>query len=83
MPHFGFAAAARGVFVSRGVGIIRVDLDGELIGGENKFHEERETRRSGVNCVPRHSTGISRQASPSVLPANGRNGPQRFGNRGR
>ena len=37
MPHFGFAAAACGLFVSGGVSIVRMNLDGKLVLGENEL----------------------------------------------
>jgi hypothetical protein len=37
VPHFGFAYRAGG-FVLPGIGVIRMHLDGKLIGREKKFH---------------------------------------------
>jgi len=44
VPHFGFAAAASGFFVERGVSVVGMDLDGELVRGKEEFYEQRKVR---------------------------------------
>src|ERR1700719_2753266 len=49
VPHFRFADGA-GRFVLRGVSVIGMHLDGKLIGGEKKFHQERKLGRCRWRC---------------------------------
>ncbi len=37
MPHFCFAATARGLFVTGGVSVIGMDLDRQFVVGKNEF----------------------------------------------
>jgi hypothetical protein len=45
VPHFGFAASASGLFVHRGVGIVGMHLNGELILREDEFHQQWKIAR--------------------------------------
>ena len=49
MPHFRFACRTGG-FVLLGIGVIRMNLDGKLIGGEKKFHQKRKFARRALRC---------------------------------
>ena len=44
VPHFRLAAAAGSLFMPRGIIIRRMNLDGEFLLAENKFHEKWEWR---------------------------------------
>src|SRR5215472_4020584 len=53
MPHFRFAPAPSRCFAKRCVRVIGMDLNRELVGGENKFHEQRKIAASRkVIAVP-------------------------------
>ncbi len=49
MPHFRFAYRIGG-FVLAGIGVIRMNLDGKLIGREKKFHQKREFAEWASRC---------------------------------
>src|SRR5258707_5764262 len=78
VPHFCFSFAAGSLFVSRGIGVVRMHLDGELVLRKDKFHENRESLARGqpstapvhVHCAPRFTQTLSCERAGSDFTIN-------------